>query len=111
MAFTSKRPEMILFNLKLSGCASVVPKKLVPSVNPLLPNVLQPPADPILAQLAFVPLVIRNFPALLVCDATNALNPSFAVVAPVPPLVIPIAVAFHVPVAIVPNVVIELCPA
>ena len=86
----------------------MVPKKLVPSVKPLLPDVLQPPAVPILAQLAFVPLVIKNFPALLPCDGANALNPSFAVIAPVPPLVIPIAVAFHVPVAIVPNVVIEL---
>ena len=85
-----------------------MPKNLLPSVKPLLPDVLQPPAVPILAQLVFVPLVIKNFPALLPCDGANALNPSFAVIAPVPPLVIPIAVAFHVPVAIVPNVVIEL---
>ena len=108
IASTSKRPEMVLFSLKLSGCASVVPKKLVPSTKPLLPVVLHPPAPLMLDQFVFVPFVVKNLPAFPDWDGANALNPALADVAPVPPLVIPIAVAFHTPVAIVPNVVIEL---
>ena len=108
IASTSKRPEMVLFSLKLSGCASVVPKKLVPSTKPLFPVVLHPPTPLILDQLVLLPLVVKNLPAFPDWDGANALNPALADVAPVPPLVIPIAVAFHTPVAIVPNVVIEL---
>ena len=111
VALTSKRPETILFNLKLSGCASVVPIKLVPSTVPLFPVVLHPPAAPILDHAVLVPFVVKNLPEFPDCEGANALNPSLAVVAPVPPFVIPIAVAFQTPVAIVPSVVIELWPA
>ena len=86
----------------------MVPKKFVPSTVPLFPVVLQPPAAPILDHAVLVPFVVKNLPEFPDCEGANALNPSFAVIAPVPPLVIPIAVAFHAPVATVPNVVIEL---
>ena len=63
------------------------------------------------AQLVLVPLVVKNFPVLPDCAGAKALNPSLAVVAPVPPLLIAIVVPFQTPVPIVPKVVIELCPA
>ena len=64
-----------------------------------------------LDQLALVPLVVKNFPLFPDCVGANALNPSFAVVAPVPPLLMAIVVPFQIPVPMVPSVVIELCPA
>ena len=108
VASRSRRPELMLLTLRLSGCASVVPKKLLPSTKPPFPVVLHPPAALTVDQLALVPLVIKNFPALPDWFGANALNPLLAVVAPVPPFVIPIVVAFQVPVPIVPKVVIEL---
>ncbi len=60
------------------------------------------------AQLAFVPLVVKNFPLCPDCEGASALKPSLAVVAPVPPLLIAIVVPFQIPVPIVPNVVMEL---
>ena len=97
-----------MLSLTLSGCASVVPKKLVPSTNPAFPEVLHPPALLMLDQAVFVPFVVKNFPVFPDCEGASALNPSLAVDAPVPPFVIPIVVAFQTPVAIVPRVVIEL---
>ena len=76
-----------------------------------MPVVLQPPALLMLAQLVFVPLVVKNFPVCPDCAGASALNPSLAVVAPVPPLLIAIVVPFQIPVPMVPSIVIELCPA
>ena len=39
----------------------------------------------IVAQLVFVPSVVKNLPELLVCAGAKALNAAVAVVAPVPP--------------------------
>ena len=61
-----------------------------------------------LDQLVLVPLVVKNFPVFPDCAGANALNPSVAVVAPVPPLLIAIVVPFQTPVPMVPSVVIEL---
>ena len=77
---TSRRPEAIPPTWKLSGCASVVPIKWVPSTVPLFPKVLHPPAALILDQLALVPLVVKNFPLLPDCDGAKALNALVAVV-------------------------------
>ena len=88
----------------------MVPIKFVPSTVPLFPNVLQPPAALILDQLALVPLVVKNLPLLPDCVGANALNAFIAVVCPVPPYAIGIAVPFHTPVVIVPKVFIEACP-
>ena len=69
---------------------------------------LQPPALLMLAQLVLVPLVVKNFPVWPDCVGASALNPSLAVVAPVPPLLMATVVPFQIPVPIVPSVVIEL---
>ena len=61
----SSRPDASPPTWKLSGCASVVPKKLVPSTKPLFPIVLHPPKEPIFDQLVFDPLVVKNLPLLL----------------------------------------------
>ena len=98
------------FTLKFNGFASVVPKKKEPSVIPVLPVVDHPPAAPIVDQLASVPLVVRNFPALPVCEGAKAVNAADAELAPVPPNAIGIAVPFQVPVVIVPKVLMEACP-
>jgi hypothetical protein len=74
---------------------------------PVFPVVAHPPAAAIVDQLVFEPSVVRNFPELPDCEGANALNPALAVFAPVPPKAVPTAVPFHVPVVIVPNVLIE----
>ena len=48
-------PERRLFTLKLSGTLSVVPKKLVPSIVPLLPMSVQPEAEPVKSFIHWVP--------------------------------------------------------
>ena len=77
---TSRRPEARPPTWKLSGCASVVPIKLVPSTVPLFPVVLHPPAALMPDQLALVPLVVKNLPLFPDCDGAKALNAFVAVV-------------------------------